>query len=92
MKKGFEKIWIPFGTISNSETLCNSMIFMREDKMTSSKHMKYELEVSKKSNLKSLWNYFSIWSYLGFIQIIFLQIQNILEIRVKWFPTLENWR
>ena len=45
MIKGFEKIWIPFGTISNSETLSNSMIFMREDKMTSSKHMKYELEV-----------------------------------------------
>ena len=38
---------MPFGTISNSETLCNSMIFMREDKMTSSKHMKYELGVSK---------------------------------------------
>ena len=55
------------------KTLCNSMIFMREDKMTSSKHMKYELGVSKKSNLKSLWKLFSIWAYLGFIQIIFLQ-------------------
>ena len=32
---------------SNSETLSNSMIFMREDKMTSSNAMKYELEVSK---------------------------------------------
>ena len=41
----FEKIWILFGNISNSETLSNSMIFMREDKMTSSKYMKYELEV-----------------------------------------------
>ena len=47
MKKGFEKIWIPFGNISNSETLSNSMIFMREDKMTSSNYMKYELGVSK---------------------------------------------
>ena len=46
-EKGFENIWISFGNISNSETLCNSMSFMREDKMTSSKHMKYELEVSK---------------------------------------------
>ena len=46
-EKGFEKIWIPFGTISNSKTLCNSMSFMREDKMTSSKHMKYELGVQK---------------------------------------------
>ena len=35
-KKSFEKIWIPFGNISNSKTLCNSMIFRREDKMTSS--------------------------------------------------------
>ena len=33
--------------ISTSETLCNSMIFTSEDKMTSSKHMKYELGVSK---------------------------------------------
>ena len=31
--------------ISNSETLCNSMIFPREDKMTSSNYRKYELEV-----------------------------------------------
>ena len=30
-----------------SETLCNSMIFTREDKMTSSNYMKYELGVSK---------------------------------------------
>ena len=44
-KEVFEKIWILFGNISNSETLGNSMIFMREDKMTSSKYMKYELEV-----------------------------------------------
>ena len=43
--KGFEKIWIPFGNISYSETLCNSMIFVREDKITSSNYMKYELEV-----------------------------------------------
>ena len=47
MKRVFENIWISFGNISNSETLCNSMIFMREDKMTSSKHMKYELGVLK---------------------------------------------
>ena len=45
--KGYERIWIPLETISNSKTLSNSMIFMREDKMTSSNHMKYELEVSK---------------------------------------------
>ena len=47
MKRVLKRFEIPFGNISNSETLSNSMIFMREDKMTSSKHMKYELGVSK---------------------------------------------
>ena len=47
MTRGVENIWISFGNISNSETLSNSMIFMREDKMTSSNYMKYELGVSK---------------------------------------------
>ena len=66
-EKGFEKIWISFGNILNLETLSNSMVFMREDKMTSSKHMKYELEVSKNSNLKSLCNYFQF----GVIWVLF---------------------
>ena len=43
------------------------MIFMREDKMTSSKHMKYELEVLKELNLKSIWNYFQF----GVIWVLF---------------------
>ena len=47
MKRVVENIRISFENISSSETLSNSMIFMREDKMTSSKHMKYELGVSK---------------------------------------------
>ena len=67
MKRVFENIWIPFGTISNSETLSNSMIFMREDKITSSKHMKYELEVLKELNSKSHWNYFQF----GVIWVLF---------------------
>ena len=58
MKKGF-------GDILNSETLSNSMIFTREDKITSSKHVKYELGVSKNQIEKSFWTYFI------FIQIIF---------------------
>ena len=37
---------------SNLETLSNSMILMREDNMTSSKYMKYELEVLKELNSK----------------------------------------
>ena len=47
MKRVVENIRIPFENISSSETLSNSMIFMREDKMTSSKYMKYELEVKR---------------------------------------------
>ena len=49
------------------KTLSNSMIFMREDKMTSSKHMKYELEVLKELNSKSHWNYFQF----GVIWVLF---------------------
>ena len=47
MTRGVENIWISFENISNSETLCNSMIFTSEDKMTSSNYVKYELGVSK---------------------------------------------
>ena len=67
MKKGFEKIWIPFGNISNSETLCNSMSFMREDKMTSSNYTKYELGVSKNLIQSPFWIYFPF----GVIWVLF---------------------
>ena len=92
-EKGFEKIWIPFGNNSNSETLCNSMIFMREDKMTSSNYMKYELEVKRnqtESHLELFWNTLSIWSYLGFYSNYFSPKIKYIEIRVKWFPSMEN--
>ena len=57
--KGVLKIFeFHLENISNSETLCNSMIFMREDKMTSSKHMKYELGVSKDQIQSPFGNYF----------------------------------
>ena len=79
MKRGAENIWISFENISNSETSSNSMIFMREDKMTSSKHTKYELGVSKDQIQSPLGNYFNL-EYLGFIQIIFLQNKNIWKI------------
>ena len=85
MKKGFKNIWILFGNISNSETLSNSMIFMREDKMTSSKDMKYELEVLKELNSKSLWNYFQF----GVIWVLFKLFSpkiKYTKIRLKWFP------
>ena len=66
-EKGFEKIWISFGNIPNSETLSNSMIFMREDKMTSSKYMKYELGVSKNQFQSPFWIYFQF----GVIWVLF---------------------
>ena len=47
MKRVLKRFEFYVEIFSNSETLSNSMIFMREDKMTSSKHMKYELGVSK---------------------------------------------
>ena len=76
----FENIWISFGKIfPNSETLCNSMIFMREDKMTSSKHMKYESEVLRELNSKSFWNYFQ-FGVFGFYSNYFLQNKNIWKI------------
>ena len=64
MTRGVENIWISFENVSNSKTLCNSMIFTREDKMTSSKHMKYELGVLKdlfKVPLKLFFNIGVIW-------------------------------
>ena len=74
--KGFWKdlnsVWKYF----KFKTLCNSMIFRREDKMTSSIiwNMSWKL---KRIKLKVIWKYFenplSIWSYLVFIQITFLQ-------------------
>ena len=66
--KGYLKIFeFHLENISNSETLCNSMIFTREDKMTSSNNMKYELEVLKELNSKSLRNYFQF----GVIWVLF---------------------
>ena len=57
------------------KTLCNSMIFMREDKMTSSIIWNMSWK-SKRIKLKVIWKYFEtpfqIWNYLDFIQIIFL--------------------
>ena len=47
MKRVLKRFEFYLEIFSNSKTLSNSMIFMREDKMTSSNYMKYELGVSK---------------------------------------------
>ena len=67
MTRGVENIWISFENISNSETLCNSMIFTSEDKMTSSNYMKYELGVSK----DQFQSPFGINFQFGFIWVLF---------------------
>ena len=56
-----------------SETLCNSMIFTREDKMTSSKHMKYELGISKNQIENPFWNYFQFGVIWVLFKLFFLQ-------------------
>ena len=73
-----------------SETLCNSMIFTREDKMTSSN---YEIWVGslKLSNLNSFRNYFQFGVIWVLFKLFFSKIKY-MEIRVTWFPTTENGR
>ena len=67
MKRVSENIWISFGNISNLETLCNLMIFMREDKMTSSNAKKESWKFQRiklKVPLKLFWKHFQfgvIW-------------------------------
>ena len=87
----FEKIWIPFGNISNSETLSNLMICMREDKMTSPNiwNMSWKFKIIKfKDLLEIIFNL----ELFGFYSNYFSPKIKYMDIRVKWFPTLENWR
>ena len=81
-EKGLKRFEFYLEIFSNSETLRNSMIFIREVKMTSSHCMQYELEVSKNSNLNSLWKLFSTWSYRFFSNYFSPKIKY-MEIRVK---------
>ena len=76
---------------SNSETLCNSMIFTRGDKMTSSNYMKYELGVSK-DQIPSLLELFFNLELFEFYSNYFSPKIKYMEIRVTWFPIIENWR
>ena len=91
MKMVLENIWISFGNISNSETLSNSMIFMREDKMTSSKHMKYELGVSK-NLIQNPFEFISNLELFEFYSNYFSPKIKYMENRITWFPTSKNWR
>ena len=63
--KDLNSIWKYF----KFETLCNSMIFMREDKMTSSIIWNMSWK-SKRIKLKVIWKYFEtpfqIWNLFGF--------------------------
>ena len=70
IKRVFEKIWILFGNISNYKTLCSSMIFLREDKMTSSIicNTSWKLQRIK---LEVIWKYFETPFQFGIIWILF---------------------
>ena len=91
MKRVVENIWISFENISDSGTLCNSMIFMREDKMTSSNYMKYELGVSK-DQFQVLLELTFNFDLFEFYSNYFSPKIKYMEIRVTWFPATENWR
>ena len=92
MKRVFENIWISFGNISNSETLRTSMIFMREDKMTSSKTYEIWVGSFKETKFNAPLKSSSIWSYFGFYSNYFSPKIKYMENRVKWFHRSENWR
>ena len=77
--------------ISNPGTLCNSMIFTSEDKMTSSKHMKYKLGVSK-NYIQSSFEFIFNLELFEFYSNYFSPKIKYMENRVTWFPTSENWR
>ena len=67
MKRVLKRFEFYLEIFSNSETLSNSMIFKREDKMSSWKHMKYELGVSENQIENPFWNYFQV----GVIWLLF---------------------
>ena len=74
--------------ISNSETLCNSMIFMREDKMTSSN---YEIWVgSFKGSISSPFGINFQFGFFEFYSNYFSPKIKYMENRVTWFPTSEK--
>ena len=76
--------------ISNPETLCNSMIFTREDKMTSSN---YEIWVgSFKDQIQSLFEIIFNLELFEFYSNYFSPKIKYMENRVTWFRTTENWR
>ena len=95
-KRVFEKIWISFGNFSNSEELYATQWFSWEKikwllQMLWNMSWKFK-RIKFKVPLKVFWKSFSIWSYLDFIQNYFSPKIKHMENRVKWFPTLENWR
>ena len=88
-ERGVENIWISFENISNSETLCNSMIFTREDKMTSSNYMKYELGFQR-IEFKALLNLFSIWNVI--YEIIMHILFSCILVDPRNFTQLKDLR
>ena len=66
------------------------MIFTREDKMTSSN---YEIWVeSFKDQIQSPFEIIFNLELFEFYSNYFSPKTKYMEIRVKWFPRLENWK
>ena len=91
MTRGVENIWISFENIFNYESLCNSMIFTREDKMTSSNRWNMSWEF-KRIKFKVLLEIIFNLELFGFYSNYFSPKIKYLKNRVTWFPTTENWR
>ena len=87
----FENNWISFGNISIHKLHAAQWFSWEKIKWLFQIiwNMSWEFQRIK---FKVLLNLFSIWSYLSFVQIIFIQKIKYMEIRVTWFHTLENWR
>ena len=94
--KGFLKIFeFHLEIFSNSETLCNSLSFMREDKMSSSNAKKESWtfqRIKLKVPLKLFWKPTFNLELFGFYSNYFYPKIKYMENRVKWFPTAEKWR
>ena len=86
-----KNIWIPLGNIFQFWNFMQLNDFMREDKMTSSNiwNMSWKF---KRIKFKVLLEIIFNLELFGFYSNYFSPKIKYMEIRVTWFPTIENWR
>ena len=87
----FENIWISFGNISIHKLHATQWFSWEKIKwlLQNIWNMSWEFQ---RIYSKSHWNYFSILGLFEFYSNYFSPKIKYMEIRVTWFPTLENWR